>query len=1348
MACPVKESVTRTTGSASACVVTVPAHVAGDLLVCCISKQGGGTYSSNTGGWTVEPGSGPNVDHNSQILTKVATASGHTLTVTYSASSGFYAYCFVVKGQHATPIIGSARVAHGVATYGTTGALNLGGYDNSLVIYFGACNPNNVTAQHFNTEVVTPLSSDYRYDYGAAHVAVRQMGTYAANNGAPEILHAWNSSDEMTSWTLAIRDAGTGILMPHVDLGIYEICYTQFRSVYGALGSAAPDGFAGVGVAINGIAVNTANTAMSALSDSSWANAAPYMVNSTNYGVETLVGTYSTLDFPNGVSAGDILSLEWRPEQSNTAQFGAGNGGYLFGLKDGSGNWLLWKLGHPLTAVSTVWQRVFIELGSDVSLWAWSDASAAATLAAMDWTGLVGLAVMIDRAPGTTSLTSLYIKNVLIHHSAATISGGCAARPASFNELQIAASAYSYREFISLQGTRQVLSRAKLQLGNGGAIPMYFDGSATAIEFPESYQSTALSDRQKFRVSADLVGLDLYPTAADTLIWAAGVANANQSALLTLNASSSASADCNFAGESAIGFKVSLTPDVLFAGMTFKGGSINLAEAGTYEFIVAESVVVNFTPAAASTYVMGDCTITGTLDLRNTTAYAITVELPSGTATDDSNNTGGAITVTTPTSNITFAGLIAGGTLKAFTTATQTELFSDTNTATSEVWTGASGTFDYTWIKEGYLPIRATGEVVSGSRTITLQPAVDRAYMASSGLTFGTNLFYAPGTKLAGLTVASTLQNLYSALIAAFRVEATLKNKPFPLAANGPNSFSWLNGNTFDLTTYPNSITLLSRDGMQYLDTGGAATDIWAAVLSVGVPSGFQVRYQQQDGIGTTNAQNTGNIDQLIKIKKTGAGAFDYTGWLVLKCQEEGYDQAEAIAADIYGTLEDQLYVFGLTPIPNGIAAGATDATVTVTAEPTPVEWPAASGRFFSTTIKDTDDSHSGLEIMQAVRAENEFNWSDLIRPNGSKFKTVTGNFYGDAYATPAGVRVVKADGVTPHPDFDLFNDDSGSDPYVPPVVAPIGWDGALDGTTVLLYNDVGGGAGVIIDTQTIAGAGGYSLDVTLPSVDVAVGDPLRIRFGHKEYYAGELQGTMTASGLSFVGSMTLHPVYAAWGIDGAVYDQGYTPPGPYTMDGVNLQVDIAAGATTGLKTQLGAWTQYLMTLPAGLDAFYGAWDLLAVNQIRQNVGVVDVKIDVPTAGALYTFTDHDVNYYRSDFSYPGNVEAGHGLIAITYNASIFVPDPVIISGESVVTGTPATVADAVRSNLATELAATLRAEKFARNKQVLNPATGERTVYDDDGTTVLGQGDAFMDVAGTQPYDGTGPVHRTERLA
>jgi hypothetical protein len=67
---------------------------------------------------------------------------------------------------------------------------------------------------------------------------------------------------------------------------------------------------------------------------------------------------------------------------------------------------------------------------------------------------------------------------------------------------------------------------------------------------------------------------------------------------------------------------------------------------------------------------------------------------------------------------------------------------------------------------------------------------------------------------------------------------------------------------------------------------------------------------------------------------------------------------------------------------------------------------------------------------------------------------------------------------------------------------------------------------------------------------------------------------------------------------------------------------------------------------------------------------------------------------------------------------------------------------------LTTDQAARLeRIEKWLRNKRVTNPSSGKQIVYDDDGSTVLGQGDLFEDVAATQPYRGQG-AERAERLA
>lgn len=70
--------------------------------------------------------------------------------------------------------------------------------------------------------------------------------------------------------------------------------------------------------------------------------------------------------------------------------------------------------------------------------------------------------------------------------------------------------------------------------------------------------------------------------------------------------------------------------------------------------------------------------------------------------------------------------------------------------------------------------------------------------------------------------------------------------------------------------------------------------------------------------------------------------------------------------------------------------------------------------------------------------------------------------------------------------------------------------------------------------------------------------------------------------------------------------------------------------------------------------------------------------------------------------------------------------------------------AGAVSADLEARIA---RIEKLLRNKQITDPATGKMLVYDDDGVTVLMQGNLFEDAAGTTPYAGSG-AERRERLA
>jgi len=87
------------------------------------------------------------------------------------------------------------------------------------------------------------------------------------------------------------------------------------------------------------------------------------------------------------------------------------------------------------------------------------------------------------------------------------------------------------------------------------------------------------------------------------------------------------------------------------------GGTINIGAAGTYGFC-GNGTIVSMTPTAPGTY-----TLIGTgcvnLDLRNTTAHAITVALPQGTTYTIANNTGGTITVTVAPVTTTIAGSVS-----------------------------------------------------------------------------------------------------------------------------------------------------------------------------------------------------------------------------------------------------------------------------------------------------------------------------------------------------------------------------------------------------------------------------------------------------------------------------------------------------------------------------------------------------------------------------------------------------------------------------------------------------------------------------------------------------------------
>jgi len=212
---------------------------------------------------------------------------------------------------------------------------------------------------------------------------------------------------------------------------------------------------------------------------------------------------------------------------------------------------------------------------------------------------------------------------------------------------------------------------------------------------------------------------------------------------------------------------------------TFNGGQLNIGAHGAYVFSLS-SAILSMTPTAAETYVLGDATFSGTIDLRNTSGtYAITVELPAGTTYTTDNNTGETITVETPQvyQSVTVAAAVAGSGLELYDVENDEQLYND-----------IPGSWPYTWTDSNpasvnrEIRMRLTYESNTGTAKQMLEEIIG---------TCGTT----EGTKAISRTVTQQDDLVYIAHCAALgitgedvtdiEIDDTLDRVKFDFAAGG-----------------------------------------------------------------------------------------------------------------------------------------------------------------------------------------------------------------------------------------------------------------------------------------------------------------------------------------------------------------------------------------------------------------------------------------------------------------------------------------------------------------------------------------------------------------------------------
>jgi hypothetical protein len=194
------------------------------------------------------------------------------------------------------------------------------------------------------------------------------------------------------------------------------------------------------------------------------------------------------------------------------------------------------------------------------------------------------------------------------------------------------------------------------------------------------------------------------------------------------------------------------------------------------------------------------------------------------------------------------------------------------------------------------------------------------------------------------------------------------------------------------------------------------------------------------------------------------------------------------------------------------------------------------------------------------------------------------------------------------------------------------------------------------------------------------------------------------------------------------------------TFDGPNKKITIgydAAITTTTAEALYSRWKEWVQAGNAQFEPAFG-----------ESVGGNELGGGVSIAG--YYFIRNDLGWTISPSNQSYEIRIGGDLYP--QNAAIPFLNPAV--GSFTVTFVLQRSAASYISEVGTsgltvaEGNALLLIEKVLRNRRETNPTTGKQRIYDDDGTTVLIEGDLWEDVAGTTAYNGASTkVDRADRM-
>lgn len=696
----------------------------------------------------------------------------------------------------------------------------------------------------------------------------------------------------------------------------------------------------------------------------------------------------------------------------------------------------------------------------------------------------------------------LYILNTL------EMVGGSSDVPCSFNDCARASVNGALNTVTNQSGQTdgQFYAMQDISIGDG-TTDVYWLSEYQSIEFPKAYDY----DSGVVQVQADAAAftLDINATAGSTVDLDITTINCGNFHNFTINSGTSTTATYSFSSCNILNGTVSLRgiANNTYSGLSLIGcKSMSLASKGftapatknlggvtvsncvdTYAIVVTNQNElealqnVTFTGNNYSIQITGNhggstwdltgATVsggTGSFDIQYTGTGALTLTCDSGsgfsTGRCEATTGGASLTISAPTLSLTVNSSEAGSDLKIFDTNTQTIEASATGTTVN---TTATGTYDITVQKAGFLPQRQTGVTLGAtSVTVDITLVADPIYNSSHGLTFTTDYDYSPATRVLTIAANQEGRDIYSALIEDFISETTLRNCPFPLIAVGPDRIDFKAVGNFNSATTVGA-TIDSGDiqfwkgaGMEWEDdtTGNPVKKFYSIKSANTLQSGSVVGYTQVNNWTATESTLVSNqVNEVIQYYEDtngdGTPDYNYTGHLLFKGFKDGYYQARWDVINDSGVTTLESYEYTINLLQDAIAGTTGDQSITITTLTDHTGAPiTVGGKSFDYELVDPGVNTAenllaqyNYDIFTAVdtlisgslyTSYNAFDLPDLVIESGANYETERGYFEGDGAVTDlSGVYLSRSS--ADHPDITRFQSNDGTY-YTPAVTSNI----------------------------------------------------------------------------------------------------------------------------------------------------------------------------------------------------------------------------------------------------------------------------------------------------------------------